>query len=674
MAESELLLAVTGAILSAAALLFAIVQTTSAMAQYLASMNRCGRAITGAFELRQGFFWSLLSLTLNPRYRMPVLTMPGLRSCIPTMDLRPRPDEVLRPGKNYDSLTNSYMDRHTARITGPRKALPVSYGRTVWSITIRILLSPLAVLLVPLGVILCIPCELGWIYDGITTGDWELSDNGGSCGGWMMCVGTPFLGLRWLFEDVVKRKAEAEVKVSHVSKSTTPGLEPASWTQFLLGYQATWWGHSSIRWEWRLASLIPADMYGASIETTMADLQLLAALGGMHFAQHDAVMARTLCGEQFTMSHHGSLGPVAYYRSGRENIRTEIDLSRPMQQGWLSSTIEARRIASQRHGRLSTQYRNRDVVLVYGCKIEASTISSVDAERVVRYLARQRTIYDAQLSYSCGATDWALSLEGFRRYGSALLEQSRPQTTRPVAQPGSAAPGPAHNKTILTSWQAIEIAVFWGPLGKGTNSCSCIQCCRDWYRDNTRHKRSTTPDAETTALLASGGSFWPALMVHDKYSDNQGALTVVGPTLSIPEDEFWWMCSKNKSKILPTAEIFVQTCCVGVSGPSHCCGSIAKLDDSSTSSMEQILAAVAVNTQWLARAHKKSLLSAAEELVFGPAPGNAGSAPELVTIKNVMAYNEMLLLRLREHVGSANVWDSPLGPSLEDFSPVVLGA
>ncbi|KAK4644520.1 hypothetical protein QC761_305505 [Podospora bellae-mahoneyi] len=72
--------------------------------------------------------------------------------------------------------------------------------------------------------------------------------------------------------------------------------------------------------------MIPSDIYGATIETTMADVKLLAALSGMSFSSSPGVITRTKCGEMLTKSQHIVLGAVVYYRSGRENIAPNITM------------------------------------------------------------------------------------------------------------------------------------------------------------------------------------------------------------------------------------------------------------------------------------------------------------------------------------------------------------
>ena len=54
------------------------------------------------------------------------------------------------------------------------------------------------------------------------------------------------------------------------------------------------------------------DVFGASAETTAADLQLLAMMGRMHFTEAERVLARSHCGEQLALSAHLTLGRMAF--------------------------------------------------------------------------------------------------------------------------------------------------------------------------------------------------------------------------------------------------------------------------------------------------------------------------------------------------------------------------
>ena len=693
MADSELIIAVTSAILAAAALLFAIVQTASALSQYLASMNRCGRAITGSFELREGFFWSLLTLTLNPRYRMPVLTMPGLRSSIPRMEHGIRETDTLDPGTNFMQSTNSYMDRKVARIMGPQPPRDISYKRnisykrTARAIAGRVIVSPLLIVYIPVCTVTCIPCLCLWMYDGVSTGEWSIeSDTHFGCGGASpgSCLSWAAFWPSWI-QDYTRDRNNPETTVSKVMITPTPGLEAASWAQLLMNYQATWWGHANIRWEWRLASLIPVDMYGATVETTMADLQLLVALGSMYFSSKEGVLSRSLCGEQVTMAQHSVLGPVCYYRSGRENIKTDIELSTPMQQGWLLHSVAARRLGHQ-HLPSAAKYNSRNIVLDSECKIATTTISELDIKNTITYLARERTIYDAQLSYSCGTALWALSLQGYITH-SQNMPNEVPRQSPALAGPreANATSSARHQKNLSSEWVTTQIAVFWGPLGSGINFCSCIQCCRDWYHATTQEVANQAKEnglnsawiaSLRTPLLSCGGSFWPALEVTNwgQLLNAQASTKVVGPTSAIPRAEFRNLCVERPP---PEVDILTQTCCAGTDPqPGICCGTVARLvgDSVELSSMDEILAVVALNTQWLRKVNEQKRRRAAEEIVFGVNNKAPEDSSQMDMIKTIICYKERLLLRLRPRIGSVNVWNSPLGPALDDFSPVALGA
>lgn len=173
-----------------------------------------------------------------------------------------------------------------------------------------------------------------------------------------------------------------QVQVRHGS---SPGLEVVAWSQFLVNYQAIWWGHANIRWEWRLATMIPSDIYGATIETTMADVKLLAALPGMSFSSSPGVIARTKCGEMLTKSQHMVLGAVVYYRSGRENIAPKITMKVPCKSStWLHCLLEM-----QNHLKAAPSFSS------------TSTDDSKQHE-ITTLLSRPRTEYDAQLPLSLG--------------------------------------------------------------------------------------------------------------------------------------------------------------------------------------------------------------------------------------------------------------------------------
>ncbi|KAK4644519.1 hypothetical protein QC761_305503 [Podospora bellae-mahoneyi] len=101
----ETTIGIAALVAAVAALLFAVVQTIAALAQLLVP--------------------PFLSLSWNPQYRMPVLTMPGLRSePVVTMERDPSNAEF-RPGKNYDKKRNGYLDYGVLRVVAGSDASKV---------------------------------------------------------------------------------------------------------------------------------------------------------------------------------------------------------------------------------------------------------------------------------------------------------------------------------------------------------------------------------------------------------------------------------------------------------------------------------------------------------------------------------------------------------------------
>lgn len=112
----ETTIGIAALVAAVAALLFAVDQTIAALAQYISVSSRCSRRVSGVFDLTAGFWFHLSSLSWNPQYRMPVLTMPGLRSePVVTMERDPSNAEF-RPGKNYDKKRNGYLDYGVLRV------------------------------------------------------------------------------------------------------------------------------------------------------------------------------------------------------------------------------------------------------------------------------------------------------------------------------------------------------------------------------------------------------------------------------------------------------------------------------------------------------------------------------------------------------------------------------
>ncbi|KAF2878503.1 hypothetical protein BDV95DRAFT_601144 [Massariosphaeria phaeospora] len=425
-----------------------------------------------------------------------------------------------------------------------------------------------------------------------------------------------------------------------IAQSEIPGLEPGSWVQFLMNHQRVWWGFADLRWEWRLASTIPADVYGASLETTIADLQLVAALAGMHYVEDTHLLAATSCGEHISFSQHNALGLVAYYRSTRENIRTGVTINPPNTSSeWLHYCIEACRNGQPDRFSVTTHYSttNPDI---------PPTVENLDM--VLSQLARQRTKFDAQLPYSCGNAMWIFNTKYFRD-----IQQN-------LQGVGS------------TSWSSLTIGVLWGPLGKGINSCSCSRCCDEW---EVAAKEKKAIEAytyrEDADFYKPDLHRWPALALGNVWS-HKGLDTLVAgcepPWRGILED------------LLPPLEgtqvsIECTPLCHKQCAPTAChCGKVARLADFETGEKDDsaVLGVVAVNTEWLRDIDPASMLEAAQALLSISRTQPYSATAEHIAI--VIAYTEYLLLRVRKRIGSTNIWNAALSPTLTNFSPLVFGS
>ena len=261
----------------------------------------------------------------------------------------PIDDMNLRPGQNFYSKLNCYIDGKRSRILGPGAPgyKTLNKSLTFMHYAVAIIWAPLGMVLSLAIWVICCPCcycAASRVRHKKKSRDRRRA--AGCCG----CCSSneildcsfasvliPFKGVM-PYEDTI---GDSPVN-TNIHDSQTPGLEAGCWVQFMMNHQQTWWGYVNLRWEWRLASLIPSDVYGASMETTIADLQLLAALAGMTFSDSQYIPATALCGEQITFSQHGSLGLMAYYRSNRENIQQRIILNPPkIESSWLYGCIEA---------------------------------------------------------------------------------------------------------------------------------------------------------------------------------------------------------------------------------------------------------------------------------------------------------------------------------------------
>jgi len=159
---ANLVVAVIAAALALADI-FAIVQTTSSLAQFLASNNRCGRRIIGAFDLRVGIWFSINTMTANSRNRMPVVSMPQLWNPFRTMEQHGTfsiDDMNFRPGQNFDSKLNCYIDGKRSRILGPGAPgyKTLNKSLTFMHYTVAIIWAPLGMALSLAIWVICCPC------------------------------------------------------------------------------------------------------------------------------------------------------------------------------------------------------------------------------------------------------------------------------------------------------------------------------------------------------------------------------------------------------------------------------------------------------------------------------------------------------------------------------------
>ena len=658
MADASLVIAIASAAIALVALLFAIVQAITAFSQYVASVNRCSRSVTGAFDLRQGIWLNIITLSINPRYRMPVMTMPGLRQRTPVMEQRQSfPDDVVY-GENFSRVLNGYKDEGKIRILG-KSALGASgqdndsgkiKGRiakreTLVALIILLCITPFLAAFGLAMIPFCIPCDLRWAYKYSRNREYYLDDYDGECGGLSsrQCALIPFSFIG-MFKDVVKRRTDDDAEaVQLVPKSETQALEAASWVQLLMNYQIAWWGYASIRWEWRLASTIPADMLGASAETTVADLQLLAMIGGMYFTKEEHVLARSHCGEELVFSMHQILGRIVFYRSGRENIRSEVWQAVPSRNlDFLYHCIEVARKGNTTLGK--NRYKQRQIDLEANDPIQLEPLSKIDIASALNQLARQRTEYDAQLPFSCGNAKWIFRTRGFIE-GLTDLSTS-------------------------IGWTERKCLVLWGPFGQGINLCSCIQCCDEWYKSQALVGESRNPKCSLPALLDIAFRYQES-----GEDEDEERLPFVGPSFYLTEGQIQRLQRKHS---VPEVSILLRKVCHGGCEDGRCnCGHISRLKGAPLAEedppLDEILAVVAHNTRWLGKASRQTLTQAAEELLLEPLDGKAKS-PALKTLRSVLSYTETLLPSIRQHIGLTDIWNAVQTPPLMDFSPIVLGA
>ncbi|KAK4178714.1 hypothetical protein QBC36DRAFT_367098 [Triangularia setosa] len=711
-----------------AALLFAVVQTFAALAQYVSVSSRCGRRVTGVFDLTAGFWFHVSSLSWNPQYRMPVLTMPGLRSeSAVTMENNPSKAEF-KPGKNYDRKRNGYVDYGVLRVVAgsddSKVHKEVSILPTVLRSVFAVAWTPIGLALSSITTVFCFPpafacscactgcCSVGH-------SDEEFDDERNGFNLWRskrsreICLDmlTP---LTFAWKWAIKYKSNMAVS----NHGSSPGLEAAAWSQFLVNYQATWWGYANIRWEWRLATMIPSDIYGATIETTMADVKFLAALSGMSHSSSPGVIARTKCGEMLTRSQHMVLGTVVYYRSGRENIAPKITTETPLKNSrWLHCQLAV-------HNHLK--------------KSRLLTSSTEDKQhKITTLLSRPRTEYDAQIDLSLGNLSFIFGTETFRALSNGLHATD-------------------------SGWKTETVRVFLGPLGQGLASCSCLACCTDWTVSHPRydlkfHADQTTTTGTHAATLPATNNHITTLFTHPWAHNHsagpppalslQAELKTYPPVVSGVQPR-WEILTPSHWTLRPGAKIAKQTKIIGpitcylsmgvrpvyVRGnigqefevqtrrvcvdftSRQCSGDVCKCPGGPATiarpvrvagtekhSFEESLTVAAINNDFLSRVDKLVVGRAAEELAgwvcredqqdqrlrrevtlclsraLLDEAGGEGTAVEgnLELVKVVMAGTEQLLRGVRRGIGMGDMWvgDGEGGGFWEDdFGVVVLGA
>jgi len=647
--ESNIVLSIAAFGAAIAALIFAALQTIAAIAQYVQISNRCSQRVTGVFNLSAGSWFHLSSLSWNPQYRMPVLTIAALRYTQPTMEQDLSWTLDFRAGLNYSAERNGYFDHTTLRVVEEKGPGPgeINHGPTAILVILAAFWTPLGLALSALSLCLCyVPTSLcDCSCRCFKCGDEE--DLGPKRS--RSVARDLVLPLTWPWKHAIRYKPNNSTKLS-----SSPGLEPAAWCQFLTNYQITWWGYADLRWEWRLATMIPADVYGATVETTMADLSLLAALGGMHASSEPGIIAHTPCGEMLTLSYHPVLGRMAYYRSGRENTKGSITVPAPRYgPRWMLCML-----AVHRH----VKARLSAIIPPGSCQGTAAKYQ----EPISLLFSRPRTEFDLQVDCTMGFLPWVFETNIFKDAAARLYDDD-------------------------SSWKPEETFTFHGPLGQGINACSCLLCCRQWWtslgdsgRQQLFSNSHAIPDFTT----------WPALSV-DRPSWTLAR--VVGP---IPPAA---SSGKVQRAALSVTRIEALNICLGTcTNTGVCrCGPVVRVPRASAEpSFSQRLAAAAINTKWLQKCQKSpgfieivgrfsrnianarhmdgahgqtSATTQVNKSVSGKAANTTRMAnPELV--EAVLASTEIHLRELRKSFGLADMWNGTLREDLNDFGPVALGA
>ena len=594
MGNQDFLIGLAAAIVALSALFFAIFQAVAAFSQLMSARGRCGRRVTGAFDLRAGIWLALMTLTPHVKYRMPVITMPGLRCKIPVMGPATTPVDFA-PGLNFKE--NAYVDNKRARVYGPLpregREGPIDYPKTALTILRNVLWAPFAAASSCIALVAAVLCAPLFCFAC------------GPCAGPAFALTSIWGPLEPLYTNVKRKTGSGDIE-RNIDSSPNRDLEPASWAQFLLVHQLAWWGYANIRWEWRLASAIPPDVPGATIETTVADMELLALMFGMVPCDGQNILSRSLCGEEIILSRHPILGRLAFYRSGRENIEKTIRAFTPEDASqWLHLCIEAAQIKKSNFAKLEKTYPT-----IVDEKGLARPTDRVDS--IVKLLSRRRTIFDAQLQFSCGDAMWIFSEPCFLRARSGMWEFE----TAP--------------------WDPVTAQVYIGPAGSGVNSCSCVHCCKTWFESQ-----------------GCSECQWSTLLIE---LCNNGEIVVgsgeYGPSVTVRVD--------------------AQQLCWAGCGTNCTCDSVARAHQSQDLlSLEESIAIVAINNDWLSGVEDFILRQASESLLLDSADDSVDTG--VTVVSSVIAYTELLLLDIRRQIGSTNMWNTEVKELMSDFSPIAMG-
>ncbi|KAK3899709.1 hypothetical protein C8A05DRAFT_36662 [Staphylotrichum tortipilum] len=367
--------------------------------------------------------------------------------------------------------------------------------------------------------------------------------------------------------------------------------------------------------------MIPLDVYGATIETTMADLRLLAALGGMQPTADPAVLARTRCGEMLVHSRHLVLGRMVYYRSDvlpRLTKPVPITTSRILQY-----TLAVHNHLAKRMTAASTSPSQKPTL-------------NPSHNIIAALLSRPRTEFDAQIHCSQGDLAWLFTIETFKILSNGL-------------------------QSTDLGWAADEARVFLGPLGQGVGGCSCLACCREW----TTRKAPVLSDDKVTMSNEQRKELWPALEVWVTESgsfmtQSAGAAAALGKLMfSVAGMNTRWLGKCSKEVLDEVADSLADW--------------VSEQDWGNAELRRKVSSSLAAAWGMLTTKAITRTRSAQPAQTLGSPKGPAVKV-NVDLVRAVMAYTEVCLKAVRTEIGSSGMWEGPATDPFDDFGPVVLGA